>query len=244
MGTAAFTIVLATNTTLHPIFDALLVTGTVKDGDSHQCKLSGIYGIVTLVHYIAARYMRMEGALHVACNNKQALHIFDPDFLPNPNQAYFDLLNALYHLILESPITWMCKHVWGHQDSKQCYQPLSVLEQLNVQMDKLAEYTQVHYTQQLETFSFPPGSEIFGEGWQLWQGMHKIMDASTEVLYSFLQDAPTQMWWTQHGHLSPHACENIDWDGTQDMMDRLSPAELQYSTKHASSKCGVGETLV
>ena len=52
------------------------------------------------------------------------------------------------------------------------------------------------------------------------------------------------MWWTQHGHLFPHACENINWDGTQDMKDGLSPAENWYITKYASSNCGVGDTMV
>ena len=50
MGTAAYTLVSATDTVVHPKFGAFLVPGAVKDGNSHWCELSGIYDIVTLVH--------------------------------------------------------------------------------------------------------------------------------------------------------------------------------------------------
>ena len=64
----------------------------------------------------------------------------------------------------------------------------------------------------------PPSDDIAGKGWQIWQGAKKITDPSADVLYSILQDASTQRWWTRHGLLSPSGCKNIDWDGTLDMM--------------------------
>ena len=66
----------------------------------------------------------------------------------------------------------------------------------------------------------------------------------TPCIPSCRQDAPTQLWWKRHGHLSAHACEHIDWDGTNDLMHSLTPPERCYVTKHASSNCGVGTTLV
>ena len=44
--------------------------------------------------------------------------------------------------------------------------------------------------------------------------------------------------------MSSEACNNIDWDGTQDMMRALTLTEHWYITKHSSSNCGVGATLV
>ena len=64
------------------------------------------------------------------------------------------------------------------------------------------------------------------------------------TLYLLMQDVPTQLWWKRHGHLSAQACDHIDWDGTVHMMHTLTPTGLRYITKHASSNCGVGTTLV
>ena len=113
IGTAAFTVVSAISPTLHPVLGALLVPGVVKDGDSHCCELAGLYGIVTLVHCVVEQYSIPSGGVHVACNNEQALHVFDPDFLLDPQQANYDLVNALFYLLHASPLKWTCKHVKG-----------------------------------------------------------------------------------------------------------------------------------
>ena len=180
----------------------------------------------------------------MACDNEQALQIFDPEFLPDPQQANFDLANALFHLLRSSCITWTCKHVRGHQDSRKRHKPLSPLERLNVKMDALAEFTRLYYSQVDNPLCYSTSVPFDGEGWQLWQGSTKITDPLTATLYSIMQDASTQMWWKRHGHLSSAACDNIDWDGTQDLMKSLTPPERRFITKHASSNCGVGTTLV
>ena len=149
------------------------------------------------------------GSIHVACDNKQALHIFDPEFLPDPQQANFNLTNALTRLLHTSSITWTCEHVCGHQDSKKQHKPLSPLECLNVKMDALADLTRAYNVGVGDTLSHPTSVPIASEGWQLWQGSTKITDPSTMLLYLIMQDAPTQMWWKWHGHLSSAACNNV-----------------------------------
>ena len=111
IGSAAFTIASHISDCDHPIIEALLVPGFVKDGDSHRCELLGRYGVDCTVQCLIDQYNILSGSIHVACDNKQALHIFNPDFLPDPQQANFDLLNALTHLIGTSPLTWTCEHV-------------------------------------------------------------------------------------------------------------------------------------
>ena len=120
-GSAAFMVVSATAPALHPIFGALLIPGVVKDGDSRCCGLAGIYGIVTLIQCVVERYSITSSGVHVACDNEQALHIFDPDFLPDPQHNNIDLVNALFYLLHASPLQWTCKHIKGHQDTKWCF---------------------------------------------------------------------------------------------------------------------------
>ena len=105
------------------------------------------------------------GGVHVACDNQQALQVFQPNYLPDPQQANFNLINALVFLLQTSPLRWTCKHVRGHQDSKLWHQPLTCLENLNVQMDKLAQVVWTHYAWHKETLPLPPLTAIHGEGW-------------------------------------------------------------------------------
>ena len=110
-------------------------------------------------------------------------------------------------------------------------------------MDQLAEIVRKHYAHPGGHLSLPPSTSIAGEGWQLWQGSHKIIDPSSEALYSIMQASPSQMWWKRHGQLTQEACDNIDWRGTKDMMRSLNPSEWRFVMKHALSNCGVGTTL-
>ena len=43
---------------------------------------------------------------------------------------------------------------------------------------------------------------------------------------------------------SDHVSQDIDWEGTEDVMHKLLLAECRFITKHALGNCGVGTTLV
>ena len=242
VGTAAFIITTLDNS--NPIIGSHVVPGKVEDGDSLRCELSGLYGILSIISVITQRFSISQGLVHVACDNKQALTVFHPDFLPNPQYANFDLFQAIWSMVVQSPLTWTSEHVKGHQDSKKRHQPLTPLERLNVKMDRLAKSTWLHSFRQA---SVPPDIahiSIRGEGWQLWNGSVKVINPSTSNLYDLIQDSPTQMWWIRHGIIERDTCDLIDWEGTQALMNHLTPAERRYVTKTASANCGVGATLV
>ena len=177
-----------------PIIGANLVPGPIKEGDSLRCELAGLYGIVHMIEHISCHYKISKGSVHVACNNEQALKVFHPNFLPDPQQANFDFQNALFALLKESPISWLCEHVKGHQDTKQRHRPLTCLESLIVCMDKLAQKVWSHYALHPHALSHAPCS-IDGEGWQLWNGDQKVSSPSDSTVYSILQYSSTQTWW-------------------------------------------------
>jgi hypothetical protein len=184
------------------------------------------------------------GSVHVVCDNEQALRVFHPDFLPNPDSEDFDLLNALWYLIGQSPLTWTYEHVYGHQDSKRRRgRPLTRLEKLNVLMDKTAGDVWVQAVRQ-QGQSRNVFSAILGEGWQLWNGQDKLTCPSRNCLYELIQDEATQMWWVRHGFVSQDNAARVDWDATSDLMAALTPAERRWITKTASHNCGIGTTLV
>ncbi|MGL4352199.1 MAG: hypothetical protein ACRCT2_16895, partial [Plesiomonas shigelloides] len=227
LGTSAF--VLVGDTDEGCITGANQVPGKISTGDSHRCELSGIYGVVTTVAAILQVHQITDGAVHMVCNNEQALRVFDPDFLPNPQGANFDLVNALWHLLQQSPLKWTAEHVHGHQDKNRCrLRPYTRFERLNIAMDKLASNYWLHIVRTHPTMPTLPDMAIHGEGWQLWNGTHKLTQPSLPILYEQLQDSTTQMWWVRHGHLSAESRCEVDWDATGAAMTNINAEERRY----------------
>ena len=170
VGTAAFIIVATHN--VPPVISTHVVPGKAHDGESLHCKHSGLYGIDTVVASIIQQFHLTQGSIHVACDNEQALCIFHSDFIPDPQQANFDLTNAVVYSLRSLPLHWSCERVCGHQDSKLRHQTLSQLEELNVCMDKLAQIIWIHYTCHYPDLTSPPANpyprqRLAGMAWGL-----------------------------------------------------------------------------
>jgi hypothetical protein len=230
IGTAAFIIVNQEHP--RPIIGANGVPGKVNKGDSHRCELSSIFGIIIMFNVLVQTFDISEGAIHIACNNEQALAVLHPDFLPNQSKANFDFVNACQGLLCKSPLAWTCKHVNGHQDMKQQHKILSRLERPNVHMDKLAKCIWSHYARRCNDLLIPPHQPLKEEGWQLWNSEDKVTNPSNENLYELMQDNTSQMWWVRHGIIKKEAILVIDWESTKDMMLQLSPAERHFILHH------------
>ena len=242
IGSSAF--IISNPSCRHAIVGGNIIPGPVKDGDSHRCELAGIYGILIVVDTLVQRFEISQGAVHIACDNEQALQVLHPDFLPDPQYANFDLVNSIFLLLKQSPLSWTYEHVYGHQDSRKLHRPLTRLKTLNVSMDHLAKSIwQYHASSPGDTLDVGY-SPIRGEGWQLWSGLTKVTHPSNAVLYEYLQDNLTQMWWVRRNVVTKPTLEEIDWDGTKNMMQSITPAERRYVTKHSSNNFGVGSTLV
>ena len=234
------------------------VPGPIAPGDSLRCELSGIYGIVCLIGCIHAVTPLTGAHLTVACDNIAAIRVLNDDYLPDPSHKSYDLLQAIWHSKRLIPIVWKGIHVKGHLDDHHRWSDLSRVEQLNVQMDFMAKDFWAHtYTPSLtdgiETVPPPLSHAIHNEGWTIWEKSsgNKIIQADRNSLYSILSKPSLLSYWT-HSHqddqlprrLHPDTISLIDWPLVQKHMVQLSIADRRFTTKHASSQCGVGTTLV
>jgi hypothetical protein len=165
-----------------------------------------------------------------------------PGFIPEPKEDSFDLVNSIYHLKLKSPIHWEAVHVKGHQD--RLTSQLTFLEQLNVQMDKLAKAYWFHLSQLDSTWTGDNSMEIYGEGWQLWNGKTKVRDTKKPTLYAIIQDPITVNYWVRHGRIPSEATHLIDWTASGQALKSMRLGKRRRVCKHASGDCGVGATLV
>ena len=202
------------------------VPGPIKDGDSHRYEVSGLYAIILLVNAICKLHNVPSRSITIACDNITSLHIFNPDYFPNTNQANFNLLSACWTLLQESSIQWYPVHVKGHQDDHARVHSLSRLAKLNVAMDSLAKQYWLHLitTSPINEFTTPISHQIYKEGWQIWDGTEKVVAPSTDNLYGRIQDPITALWWVWHGHSTHSGIALTDSTATEDMMKSLPKA--------------------
>jgi hypothetical protein len=89
-----------------------------------------------------------------------------------------------------------------------------------------------------------PHLPIHNDGWTIWEGTSKVASPSRATLYGLIMDPITQMYWVRHNRFPLEAKSTIDWQACADGFPALKPSRRRWITKHASSNCGVGTTLV
>jgi hypothetical protein len=216
--------------------------GPLKDGDSYRAELSGLYALLLLGNTLAKAYNFTNGRCVIACDNDAAIRVCKPGFKPDPSKDCFDLINAIYILLQESPITWIATQVDGHKD--RVSSTFTPLELLNMRMDKLAKSYLRFLADKEDTWATDYSIPIHGEGWQLWNGTTKIRHASKDALYSIIQDPITISYWVRHNRIPSESTHMIDWEANGRAFKAMKLGKRRRVSKHASHDCGVGTTLV
>ena len=116
-----------------------ITPGPIKEGDSTRCETGGLIGIMVLTMAICTVHKVTTGSIVIACDNINSIRIFQPDFVPDPNEESFDLVSCLHSLAQQSPVTLKPEHVTGHQKGKKQPHLLTRLELLNEEMDNSAK---------------------------------------------------------------------------------------------------------
>jgi exonuclease III len=220
------------------------VPGPITDGNSYRCEITGIYGILLLIRLICLLHDITEGSVHLRCDNLATIRLFDPWFIPNPSQDSFDLVNAIWHMIRASPLTWTAEWVEGHQDDTG--QPLDRFASLNCEMDRLAKK---HRGNVEHAAYIAPQISIAHEGWSIWCNGEKLHSPHRTILYDRIYAPKIKKYWTSSHELQPTprippaAFHHVDWNSTEALMRILPLGKQIWCMKHGSENCGVGITL-
>ena len=155
---------------------ANLLPGPIKEGDSHRPEMAGLYAIVLLLCTLCSFHRILSGKVLITCDNKHALRVLKPGYIPDPKEPNFDLVTATWMILKELLIVVTGEHVKGHQDDHLMYFQLNRFGRLNVDMDKRAKqyWQEIALHDRHSGIPQPASSPIFQEGWQLWQGNTKI----------------------------------------------------------------------
>jgi len=190
-----------------------IVPGLLAEGDSHQCELASVYAILLVSQAVCNTHTITQGQTTIACDNKQAISMFNEWYVPDPQDANFDLTSAIWKLLQDSPIQWQNIHVKGHQDDHLHYDKLNRVAQLNVKMDRLAKsfwrHCYIHEHTALQPLE-PRQHPIHLEGWALWHGTTKVINPNRQHLYELIHDPITMSKWIRLGRFPDKAPDHID----------------------------------
>jgi hypothetical protein len=238
-GTAAY--VLEGATMAKRMVVVLVTPGEPSDQSPYRSELSGLYGVVTMVHIICAQFKITSGAIEVGCDCESALrHVFgtgsryeadiaDPDY---------DLRSATRKMLANSPITWKWRHVAGHQDDDGI-EDLDRWATLNIEMDNLAK---VYWNDMCEepAVSFP----VQDEYWPVRiQGL-KISSRLDERLREHILGQAQCDRWERNGRLTRDSIARVNWKACEQAMRSLSIGRRHWIAKHVSGHAGVGVKMV
>jgi len=179
-----------------------IVPGPLAEGDSHRCELASLYAILLVSQAVCKTHHITQGKATIACDNKQAISMFNEWYVPDPQDANFDLTSAIWKLLQDSPIQWQNIHVKGHQDDHLQCDKLNRVAQLNVEMDRLAKsfwrHCYIHQHTALQPLE-PPQHPIHLEGWTLWHGNTKVINPNRQHLYELIHNPITTSKWVRLG---------------------------------------------
>jgi hypothetical protein len=180
-----------------------------------------------LGHVICQHYQIPQGSIHIRCDNQSSLRVFGEGFVPNPCDDSFDIINAIWHMMKESPIRWTAEWIKGHQDDRGVVSDRFAL--LNCDMDALAKLYRQNLLQADPNYTAPQVS-MYAEGWSVWCGDEKLHSPSTETLYDRIYAPKLIKYWTTTNYLqpsprlSPQSILLVDWDAVELLMNALTPS--------------------
>ena len=182
------------------------VPGHCDDYDSYRSELAGLIGGSAAFKCLHKISPHPSQPFTVACDRKAALgHLHSPSSYLKSKWNHSDLVSMLLCIWRDNPYSPRPTHVKGHQD--QIYGPRTVLEHLNILMDRDAKCYANRF-QPIQTHG-PYNSMGFGLvtiSGRIVTGQHK------KIIYETItHDALTAYLVKKFGYENNNALRSIDW---------------------------------
>jgi hypothetical protein len=191
-----------------------------------------------MVKHICSYHHISEGSVELACDGLSALNkAFSQVSILQLEDPNYDLIAAIKHQWLYSPLLWKIRHVKGHQDDHTAIQQLDRWGQLNVEMDLLAK-AYIPFAK-----SQPRHFTILGEPWSIWVGGKKIVKDITETLYEIAHVESVKQYWISKDRVTADSFSEINWDTMKKAMLQSPRSRRTFASKHTVGMCGVGKFM-
>jgi len=190
------------------------------------------------VEALVDKYDICNGTIEIGCDCESALTaIFDHTY-DTPRQPHHDLIHAIRIKLASSPVTWIARHVRGHQDKHVPIHLLDMWSQLNVEMDSLAK---TYWNQMQPTIQpFYPATQ---PGWSLWIGQRKLSNWDRVSLYNHAQKTDILAHWSKRRGIPENLITSINWEACENAVKRLGLNRALWVPKWLAGYAPVGKVM-
>ena len=244
-GTAAWIAETIDGTTA--ISGTLISPGPGDVQGSHRSELTGILGGMTFMEQLCKKYDITNGTIEYGCDGEGAILAANSAYETiQTSRKHFDIIQAIQNIKKRTTITWVFRHVKGHQDDIKEYNDLDRWEQLNVHSDLLAKERMQklllhppHNIDILRPSHLP--NEQCSVHWQNHKGQSiKICSHLQKSLRYNIELDRIRAHWKKKGKFNSYTERMIDWDHTHKSHKTTTPGFHQFISKWISGFCGVG----
>jgi hypothetical protein len=192
------------------------------------------------VNALTAFFDIREGSITLACDNSSAIRMTSYEPLgTNPSScAQFDLVMAIQQA-KTTCLTWIHKHVKGHQDDHPDL-VLTPLEELNVDMDKKAKE---HWTRTHSMGDDERIHDFVHQPWSISLGGQKVVSNLAATCKDWCQRPRIHGYWISKGRFAPEEVNNIEFKTAGAALKREQPNMRRWVTKLSSGYCGVNKWM-
>ena len=243
-GTAAW--IIENESGSQRIMGVVNVPGTVLDQSAYRSEIAGIYGSVLVIETIKDTLKLDKGGITIGCDGKNALEqaVLVKDNVLSCQQQHFDLLSGIQGYIKDSCLTYIPKHIKGHQDDVKSYENLDRFEVLNVEADFNAKqywidkYGDKDKLPPCMKYKIPKGMwEISLLGVRLCKQLLGSLRESIQVSNAF------EYWVERKKRFTNENFGDVDWDANKIAMKSVSNTRRQWVTKFQAGLCGTGRMM-
>ena len=241
IGTAAWIIENASGT--QRIMGRVHVPCHPSDQSAYRSEIAGLYAMVMVAESIKKTWALKEGNITIGCDGLISLNeAFE--YVSRPTlccQQQFDLLSGIQGYLRQSELTYIPKHVKGHQDNIMRVQDLGRLEKLNVEVD---HYAKEHWAKiQMGTGKYFK--------YNIPKGMWKISLLGTRICNKLIKELKesieggkvAEYWICKKKRISEKGYFMVDWEANQAAMKSVPQSKRQWVTKFESGICGTGRMM-
>lgn len=148
----------------------LIVPGTKDIQSAYHSELAGLHAIMSTVESVAKQMDLTHGSIEIGCDGFSAIKAILRNSQFTFDTSTFDIIAAIHSIMWTSSTVWTFCHIDSLQDKHKAWVGLDKWEQLNIEMDKMAQ-DHLHLAQRAMTCQM-----VDGKPWSLWNRNSKLIN--------------------------------------------------------------------
>jgi len=219
-GAVAWIIKGATGTNC--IQGSCLTPSAPEDYSAFRSKLTGLFGILFNLSCLVLEPSQ-EVPFMMVCDGKSVLQWVQSTNYLSPSKPNYDLILAVWNLVVQLPFLIHWQHVKCHEDDKKIM-AFSWEAWLNIEADLSAKQA-LNQPQRL----MPTQYDIPFSAWGVCYLSHKrVVKQFAWTIWTYLSSPDLEKYWKEKKHPSNGLWEMIDWESLQHVYTEFSTVWRQW----------------